>query len=640
MSCKPSGTNFAKNHPHCHQRWNDKKKKWITSQHRSKTQPKECPNCLEPGTTQTGQDKKQYIVVRWKWKTDVKDIRNTWKRVDQKAKWSKHADYIKTSTPSALSSSEDIPLKKLIKKRKTPKKTKTPPPKKKKTPKKPRKKPLKKRLDSKLKQMKATKAYDLQLASEFTKLLKESLKTWKRNPEKIRYYMKQAELYEKKAGKKTKTPSPKKKTKTPSPKKKTKTPSPKKKTKTPSPKKKTKTPSLPPSLSSSEDIPLKTLIKMKKKSKSKTKSPSDKIMIIDDDDLPDNISSNFIQWLEDNAEYDNVERTYTLIYPKEEAKEIEQFLIAQILDAGKLQFYAPGQCMMFFKTHIRKKYFDEIAKQFDDVASFQEMWHNSYQHKFKSDFERFMKDDKLKFAIMEFSPTSHHSNSMFVNKKTMEVERYEPHGYITSANFLDQNLKKFFKKLGLTYIAPPDYQMLNGPQGRMKGDFDLLKTKEVTRTDIKFVAGSCVAWSVLYLHLRALSRHLFTRENVVNYLHNIERGELTRCIKCYMGGLFEIVKPDKFLSKSAPSPSSESLDGWKKATQKLEKALGREKKKKRRKSISDEDLEDFIVEDDEIELPPSFTGSLPKPTKKKKKRLKEKKETKSKTLSLELFDFD
>jgi hypothetical protein len=120
-------------------------------------------------------------------------------------------------------------------------------------------------------------------------------------------------------------------------------------------------------------------------------------------------------------------------------------------------------------------------------------------------FEDFLKDDRKRFLILPLtlknknnckypSPEEDHTNMLLYDKETDIMERFEPHGNITTyPNFyettkLDEELKKLFS--GVKYLPPLESCPQIGPQ--------TVEIAEKLLPNVRF----CTIWSYWYINLR------------------------------------------------------------------------------------------------------------------------------------------
>lgn len=120
--------------------------------------------------------------------------------------------------------------------------------------------------------------------------------------------------------------------------------------------------------------------------------------------------------------------------------------------------------------------------------------------------------------ILNLALTNHdnHANILVVNKKTQNIELFEPHGARTSSSELGgvksaykkkiQAVRKFFKEI------LPGYRVINVVDAVRQTAFQMTE-------DPKGHTGFCVTWSILYAHYRFLNPDV-PLSVLVKYIHN------------------------------------------------------------------------------------------------------------------------
>lgn len=114
------------------------------------------------------------------------------------------------------------------------------------------------------------------------------------------------------------------------------------------------------------------------------------------------------------------------------------------------------------------------------------------------------------------SQGDNHANILIINKKTKQIELFEPHGARTSSSELGgiqsayknkkKALKKFFKGI------VPGYQVINVVDAVKQTAFQMTE-------DPSGHSGFCVTWSILYAHYRFLNPNRPLGE-LVRYMHH------------------------------------------------------------------------------------------------------------------------
>ena len=117
---------------------------------------------------------------------------------------------------------------------------------------------------------------------------------------------------------------------------------------------------------------------------------------------------------------------------------------------------------------------------------------------------------------LEISQGDNHANILIINKKTKQIELFEPHGARASSSELGgiqsaykkkkKALKKFFKEI------LPEYQVTNVVDAVKQTAFQMTE-------DPKGHSGFCVTWSILYAHYRFLNPNRPLGE-LVRYMHH------------------------------------------------------------------------------------------------------------------------
>ena len=117
---------------------------------------------------------------------------------------------------------------------------------------------------------------------------------------------------------------------------------------------------------------------------------------------------------------------------------------------------------------------------------------------------------------LTISQGDNHANILIINKKTKQIELFEPHGARTSSSELGgiqsaykkkkTILKKFFKGI------LPDYKVTNVVDAVKQTAFQMTE-------DPKGHSGFCVTWSILYAHYRFLNPNRPLGE-LVQYMHH------------------------------------------------------------------------------------------------------------------------
>jgi ankyrin repeat protein len=136
---------------------------------------------------------------------------------------------------------------------------------------------------------------------------------------------------------------------------------------------------------------------------------------------------------------------------------------------------------------------------------------------------KFKKNKKLQYLIIPIGielSKGGHANILLYDKKTNELERFEPYGKDFPINFnyipnlLDKHIFDYFSTFfdDLIYLPPSKYQDKVGPQ--------LLDTNELQKyKNIGDPNGYCAAWSLWYVDMR-LQYHNVSRNEIIKKLIN------------------------------------------------------------------------------------------------------------------------
>ena len=182
-----------------------------------------------------------------------------------------------------------------------------------------------------------------------------------------------------------------------------------------------------------------------------------------------------------------------------------------------------------------------IVKNYDfDFLNFEILW--IYQKIFypttlKKLINDFLNDDKYRYLIIpvgiELSNGSH-SNILLYDKKTNDMERFEPNGKDNPINFnynpklLDEILIKYFKQFipHINYLNPSYYQEKIGPQ--MLDTIETKKNKYIGDPN-----GFCASWCLWYVDNRIFHDDIdrkYLIKKLLNYskINNITIRQLIR----------------------------------------------------------------------------------------------------------------
>lgn len=139
---------------------------------------------------------------------------------------------------------------------------------------------------------------------------------------------------------------------------------------------------------------------------------------------------------------------------------------------------------------------------------------------FSDYFNKCINNNNKRFIIIPIGielKEGSHANYLIYDKKTNEIERFEPHGSSApvglnyNPNLLDKLLKTRFQELieNIIYISPKDYLPKIGFQM-----FDIAENK---RKRIGDPGGFCALWAIWYVDMR-LTYTDISRKNLVNKL--------------------------------------------------------------------------------------------------------------------------
>lgn len=181
--------------------------------------------------------------------------------------------------------------------------------------------------------------------------------------------------------------------------------------------------------------------------------------------------------------------------------------------------------------------FDETSDAFLDIhLKHQTITPQYLSHsEFAKHFKRGLKSPKQFVPVilnLTVSNSDNHANILVVNKRTHQIELFEPHGARTSSSELGgvqsaykkkiKILRKFFKPLA------KDFKVVNVTDAVKQTAFQMTE-------DPKGHTGFCVTWSILYFHYRILNpsvslgplvrhiHHKITENHILRYARYIEQ---------------------------------------------------------------------------------------------------------------------
>lgn len=174
-----------------------------------------------------------------------------------------------------------------------------------------------------------------------------------------------------------------------------------------------------------------------------------------------------------------------------------------------------------------------------------------YYQEYIDDFKLCLKNKNINFIISPLrilNPNiGGHANYLIFNKKTNEVERFEPYGSYFDNNNLDLNLKEFYFNIDskIKYLSPNEFCPNIGIQELQEIELELEKAQE----SIGDPLGFCSAWSIWYADLRLSNPNETNSELLkksINYIK--QKNNLTNFIRNY--SVFLIDTRDKILRKN------------------------------------------------------------------------------------------
>lgn len=141
--------------------------------------------------------------------------------------------------------------------------------------------------------------------------------------------------------------------------------------------------------------------------------------------------------------------------------------------------------------------------------------HDSFVRHIKKGLKR-----KIRFIPVIVNLTlggdDNHANIAIINKKTLQIELFEPHGARTSSSELGGVKSAYKKKIKLLKHFFKDickgYQVVNVTDAVKQSAFQMTE-------DPKGHSGFCVTWSILYFHYRILNPDI-PLSYLVRYIHH------------------------------------------------------------------------------------------------------------------------
>ena len=162
-------------------------------------------------------------------------------------------------------------------------------------------------------------------------------------------------------------------------------------------------------------------------------------------------------------------------------------------------------------------------------------WINPYfKDAFKNADKRF-----VLVSLIIITKETNHQNILIYDKKTNNIERFEPYGYINNKNSIDLDsfLEKIFKNIDkkINYISPKIFMNRMGFQNISENEDKFENTK------ISDPNGFCIAWSLWYVEMRLLNpdkNNIDLITNSINKIINLDKN-FTEYIRDYANKLFE-----------------------------------------------------------------------------------------------------
>lgn len=145
-----------------------------------------------------------------------------------------------------------------------------------------------------------------------------------------------------------------------------------------------------------------------------------------------------------------------------------------------------------------------------------------FSENFEKNFTKCIANQDIRFILMPLGielREGSHANYLIYDKKTNEIERFEPHGANTPPKFnyspkvLDDILEEKFKEMEpkIKYIRPQDYLPKIG--------FQIMDVYEYKKKRIGDPGGFCALWSIWYADMRVTYENL-ERKKLVEIMIN------------------------------------------------------------------------------------------------------------------------
>lgn len=159
---------------------------------------------------------------------------------------------------------------------------------------------------------------------------------------------------------------------------------------------------------------------------------------------------------------------------------------------------------------------------------------------------------------------SQHSNVLIYDRMNNEVERFEPLSLAVYTKYeyaiLDEILTEKFNELGVTYVAPIDWEPAQGLQKQ-----EIIQSEALDIEDpAKWSSGFCLVWTYIWTYLR-LNNPSLDRDQLFHRIVSAFRNTRTSMISfaaSLMGYLN--TKHENIIIDMGWEPDTESLEEWSK----------------------------------------------------------------------------
>jgi ankyrin repeat protein len=183
-----------------------------------------------------------------------------------------------------------------------------------------------------------------------------------------------------------------------------------------------------------------------------------------------------------------------------------------------------------------------------EFLNFEMVWLDKtlyYNSNFISNFNKCLINPNKKYIIIPIGieiKDNSHSNYLFYDKKTKEIERFEPHGHSHPSGFdynsdiLDKRLKEYFINIdeNIKYIKPMDYLPKIG--------FQQLDIYENKNKKIGDPMGFCALWAIWYIDNRITYYDLDRKILVNNMIKQMKENNISfkNMIRNYAKNIIDI----------------------------------------------------------------------------------------------------